>query len=166
MEKPQKLRKMITELLPEFQSNPDKLQLYYSNGKMHATGGESLSFEYEYDLEIYITEFNKSPDILLMIINNFIRDEQPELVRNTTHDGQVTFEVEPLNDESFDIFINLPLTERVIVENNDNNFTIHHAPEPKLDDGLRNIKITFSGPHEKEMTLSNQPDPAYEVKNE
>lgn len=158
MEKPQKLRKMICDLLPEFNSNPDKLQLYFSNGKMHATGGESLSFEYGYDLEIYITEFNQSPDILLMIINNFVRDEQPELVRNTTHDGQVTFEVEPLNDESYDIFINLPLTERVIVNQNDSNFTITHAPEPKLDDSLHNIKIIFSG--------QNEPEFEREVKNE
>lgn len=131
MNKPDRLRQQLAETISHFASNPDCLQLYFANGNLRATGAESLSFQYAYDLEIIVTDFPHHPDVLFVPLLAFIRREQSELLFNPDWQENITFEIEPNNDKTFDIFIKIPLTERVIVQAENDHYHIQHANEPE-----------------------------------
>lgn len=141
MEKPQHLRNALAKAIPYFQQNPDALQLYYTNGTMRARSFSSLSFEYTYDLEIYVTDYKASPDLFFLVVQDWLRREQWELLGNADNENAVTFEIEPLNDDSYDLMIKIPLTERVIVKDNGEALEIYHAQEPTLDDGIQSLAV-------------------------
>ncbi|MDP8173125.1 phage tail protein [Pasteurella skyensis] len=134
MYKPDRLRKLLSKRVPYFQQNPDALQLFYANGHIHSTGATSLSWQYHYDLEIIIEDFPDSPDLIFLAVQEFIRVEQAELVLNTSKQQGVRFEVDPNNNETYDLSITIPLSERVIVSVEDNAYQIKHAEEPQPTD--------------------------------
>lgn len=127
--KPALLRKKITEFIPLFAQNPEKLQLYYANGTIHTTSrkalGKSLSFEKTYTLEIYATDIAINPDLLFLCVSEFVQEQQQEIGLN--HEA-IKFEVEPLNDDSYDIVIHLPITEDVIVKKENDQYQLTYNP--------------------------------------
>ena len=131
MLKPDRLRERLTKTIALFERNPDRLQVYYANGKIRSTGAETLSFQYGYDLEIIVTDFPHHPDVLFVPVLDFIRREQSELLFNPDWQENITFEIEPNNDKTFDIYIKIPLTERVIVQAENDHYQIQHADEPQ-----------------------------------
>lgn len=132
MIKPDKLRKLLTDTLSHFAKNPDQLRLYYANGKIRATSAASLSFEYVYDLELTIIDFPYHPDLLFVPLQAFIREQQPDLLLNPqkSEDG-IKFEVEPNNHKTHDIYVKIPLTERVVVTQEGGSYEARHAEEPQ-----------------------------------
>jgi hypothetical protein len=142
MTKPDKLRELLSQTIPLFLRNPDRLQLYYANGNLHTTGANSLSFQYAYDLEIIVTDFPLHPDVLFVPILAFIAREQSELLFNPNFQEKITFEIEPNNNKTYDIFIKIPLTERVIVKSEGESYTAQHAEEPQPKEWQLLDKIT------------------------
>lgn len=143
MIKPQKLREQLSTIIPYFKNNPEQLQLFYSNGKVRATGANSLSYEYSYDLEIIVTDFPDHPDLLFVPIMDFVRKQQAELIYNPDNKNKVTFEIDPNNHETHDIFIKIPLTERVIVTQENNQYSVTHAEEPQMQDWQEMTSLTI-----------------------
>ncbi|MDH2998107.1 phage tail protein [Pasteurellaceae bacterium LFhippo2] len=131
MIKPDRLRNQLTKVIDYFKSNPDALILQYDNGRIKATGGKSHSFEYHYDLEIIVQDFKYHPDVLFVPVLEFVRTEQSELLHNPTNQEKITFEIDTLNNKTYDIYIKIPLTERVVVKEENGLITANHANEPQ-----------------------------------
>ncbi|MCT8606499.1 phage tail protein [Glaesserella parasuis] len=131
MIKPDKLRDLLTKTIPYFAKNPEQLQMFYANGKIWTTGATSLSYQYHYDLEIVVEDFPEHPDLLFVPVMEFVRLQQPELMTNPNKQDSITFEADPNNNATHDIYIKIPLTERVIVKQEGDHYQVHHAEEPQ-----------------------------------
>lgn len=51
------MRDIITEFHPWFKTNPDALEVYVTRGKVIATGTPSMSFMYQYELNVLAMDF-------------------------------------------------------------------------------------------------------------
>ncbi|SUB59070.1 P2 phage tail completion protein R (GpR) [Phocoenobacter uteri] len=156
MFKPDRLRKLLTKRIKYFRQNPDTLQLFYANGHIKSTGATSLSWQYHYDLEIIVTEFPDSPDLIFLAIQEFIKVEQSELLHNTAQQDSIKFEIDPNNNETFDISISIPLSERVIVSVKDSAYQITHAEEPKPIDWIEMERIRIYVQNEDDRTKNDK----------
>ncbi|MDH2899202.1 phage tail protein [Rahnella variigena] len=133
MLKPAQLRKALTDAVPVLQTSPDTLRMFVDNGRIVSTLGSSLSFEYQYQIELLITDFAHDCDLIIVPILAWLREHQPDIM--ATSDKQQTgykFKADMLNDGSYDIAVYLQLTERVIVKQVDAGLHVEHFPEPPL----------------------------------
>ncbi len=133
MIKPASLRAALTQAIPELARAPDKLLVFIDQGKINATQAKSLSYEYDYRLNVIVTDYAGSADHLMVAVLTWAKRHQPELLSypNAT---SLTFEVDQLNHQSCDIALTLPLTERVIVTMDAAcSPHIEHADEPLPD---------------------------------
>ena len=133
MNKPESLRAHLLATVVEFKHNPDRLLIFIDNGKVHCTSGESLSFEYSFDLQIILTEFSGHPDSVILPILGWLSVNQSELLENLdkVKDG-IQFEADILDKNKVDLSLTLPLTERVVVGSDDQgNTTVKHPNEPQ-----------------------------------
>lgn len=133
MNKPESLRAHLLATVAEFKHNPDRLLIFIDNGKVRCTSGESLSFEYSFDLQIILTEFAGHPDSVILPILGWLSVNQSELLENLDRvkDG-IQFEADILDKNKVDLSLTLPLTERVVVASDDQgNTTVKHPNEPQ-----------------------------------
>lgn len=136
MKKPNSLREHLLASLPQLKQNPDRLLIFVDNGKIRATSAPGLSFEYEYQLNVIITEFAGSPNAVSVPLLAWLQVNQSELLANLAKSKEgIPFEVDVLDGSTVDMSLSLPLTERVIVKQQpDGTFTITHPQEPQLSD--------------------------------
>ncbi|CAM3931846.1 phage tail protein [Rahnella bruchi] len=133
MLKPAQLRKAITEAVPVLQTSPDQLRMFVDNGRIVSTLASSLSFEYQYQVELLITDFTQDSDLIVVPILAWLREHQPDIMATPEkQQNGYTFKADMLNDGSYDIAIHLQLTERVIVKQIDAGLHVEHVPEPQL----------------------------------
>ena len=133
MLKPAQLRKALTDAVPVLQTSPDQLRMFVDNGRIVSTLASSLSFEYQYQVELLITDFAHDCDLIIVPILAWLREHQPDIM--ATPDKQQTgykFKADMLNDGSYDIAVYLQLTECVIVKQIDAGLHVEHYPEPPL----------------------------------
>lgn len=129
-----KLRKYITKQVHFLQVNPDKLHVFIDNGKIINTTAKSLSFEYEYTLNLIITDFSDPIDEIMIPIVSFMYVHQQEQFGNPDfRDDAITYEVEHLDNHKYDISINLKMTERVITKYEDGFLVKHMDDKPPVD---------------------------------
>ncbi|PRC90873.1 phage tail protein [Solimicrobium silvestre] len=133
MYKPPNLRQHLTNAIPDLKQNPDKLLIFADQGHTVASGTGSLSFEYQYRLNIIITDFSGDPDAIMVPLLAWITVHQIELLANPDlRKKGIGFEVDFNNHETIDISIALNLTERTIVKQQDGGkLQITHPPEPQ-----------------------------------
>lgn len=133
MNKPESLRAHLLATVAEFKHNPDRLLIFIDNGKVRCTAAHTLSFEYSFDLQIILTEFAGHPDSVILPILGWLSVNQSELLENLdkVKDG-IQFEADILDKNKVDLSITLPLTERVVVgEDDQGNTTVKHPNEPQ-----------------------------------
>lgn len=132
MRKPDQIRKIITDSNPDFKKNPDKLLIFVDNGELIATGATSLSHEYRYILNIIITDYADDIAKINVPLLAYLKINQPEIFHNPNRrENTFTFEVDHINHTTRDISIKIKLTERVIVQTDENgNANIKYADEP------------------------------------
>jgi hypothetical protein len=129
MLKPNSLRSALSDAVPVLKNNPDMLHVFIDSGAVVSTLAASLSFENQYTLNLVITDFTNDIDWLLVPIQAWLRENQPDI----THDRKGFTYLADINDNgSCDISISLKLTERVIVKEVDKALHVTHAPEPPL----------------------------------
>ncbi|QIM63127.1 phage tail protein [Pasteurellaceae bacterium Orientalotternb1] len=157
MIKPERLRRLITQTVPYFANNPDQLQLFYANGHIHTTGAASLSYQYHYELEIIVTDFPDHPDLLFVPIMEFVREQQSELLYNVDNQQKIQFEIDPNNHKTHDIYIKIPLTERVVVQQTGDQYQVHHAAEPQPTEWQPIEKLTIFVNREKQYERTATP---------
>ncbi|OKP03926.1 phage tail protein [Xenorhabdus eapokensis] len=131
MNKPHLLRTALTAKMPYLRDNPEYLHLFVENGTVRATMASSLSYEYEYTLNLIIEAWPGQQDILMAVIVHWLREHQPDIFANPDNRSGFTFDVNILNDATADISIDLKLTERVVVTQQGEVSTVTAVPEPE-----------------------------------
>ncbi|UVL00508.1 phage tail protein [Pseudomonas sp. B21-048] len=133
MNKPESLRSHLLATIPELQHSPDRLLIFIDNGKVRCTAAASLSFEYSFDLQIILTDFAGHPDSIMLPVLGWVSVHQSELLENLNKSADgIQFEADILDNSKVDLSLSLPLTERVVVGNDDQgNTTIRHPGEPQ-----------------------------------
>lgn len=150
MEKPKQIRELLQQSVPQLGQNPERLILTIGEGQIVATGATSLSFEWQYQLEIGVVDFAGHPDMLLIPMLAWLRQHQPELFTNPDRrENAIKLQAEVLAGDLYDLLITIKLTERVIVTKTEQGISWQHVPEPPEDpyDG-----ITW------ELFINNQPN--------
>lgn len=148
MKKPAELRRHLQQWVPVLAKHPDKLHLLIDKGTIASRYGKSLSFRYDYTVQIVITDFAESTDVLVVPLLIWIAEHQPNLLLDPEQVNKVLqFEAELLNHDKVDLGITLPLSERVIVNPAGSGFSCEHLGEPPLPDlsGPRNWAIYLKG---------------------
>lgn len=135
MKKPVSLRAALTAAVPCLTRSPENLHLFVDEGRIVATGGKTLSFEYQYTLTLVAVDFADESDTIMVPVLAWLRVNQPELFFNPDwrRDG-FRFEAEILNHSTVDLAIKLPLTERVTVKVEGAGYRIEHHDEPVNED--------------------------------
>lgn len=140
MRKPKELRAVIESAIPELKRNPDRLLIFIDAGKIQHTAVRGLSFMYAYTINLIVTDFIQSPDIVIVPMLAWLRENQPNLFLNAKEqeDG-ISFEVDVINAKSIDLSIKIRLTESVRVDiapkpNKPTDWlaTITHLSEPPI----------------------------------
>lgn len=148
MKKPAELRAHLTQWVPDLAKNPEKLHVYINAGHIKSRYGNSLSFEYAYQLRLEIWDFAESPDVLIVPLLVWILANQPNLLLDEkTIQNVIAFEAEPLNHDTIDIALTLDLSERVLVGATQTGYSCTHIDEPPLPDltGPLDWKIYLKG---------------------
>ncbi|KAA1194724.1 phage tail protein [Photorhabdus heterorhabditis] len=132
MNKPNALRKVLTEKIPYLRDNPEYLHLFVEDGTVLATMALSLSYEYEYTLNLIIEAYPDDQNVLMAVIGHWIREHQPDIFAHPDNRRSgFTFDVNILNDDTADISIDLKLTERILVTQQGPVSTVSAISEPE-----------------------------------
>lgn len=134
MYKPDSLKQHLTSAIADLRQNPDKLHLFIDAGNALGTGSASLSFRYEYALNLIITDFVAPFDALFVPLIAWLKVHQGEIFANDElRKKAIRFEVDMNNHESRDISITLLLTEAVAVKTLDaGRLDVVHVREPQM----------------------------------
>lgn len=135
MNKPDSLRAHLLASVPALKHNDERLLLFIDNGKIRCTAATSLSFEYNYTLQIILTDFAGHPDCVMLPILGWLRANQSELLANLDKSADsLKFEADIIDNSKVDLSITLPLTERVVVvRKEDGTYDVSHPGEPQYD---------------------------------
>ncbi|WP_192457705.1 phage tail protein [Musicola keenii] len=155
MLKPKLLRQEISRMVPWVRANPDRLALYVPRGHVVGRGGASASFEYRYTLEVLVMDFPGSTDDIMLPIQLWARQYEPELLFNPDNQKNgITFEVDILNNDAIDLLVKIQVTEAVAVTSANGKPVVRHRADapPDLMEGMdgwaiavRDMSSTVSG---------------------
>ncbi len=128
MQKADSLRAAIAAYLPGLARDPDKLRLWVETGRVRAISGAAAHFAWEYTLNVLVTDFTQNPAVLAVIVNDWCRTNQPDLLQQGTG---YPFEADILDNATFDVQLMLPLTEPVLVTaRGGGGWNLEHPGEP------------------------------------
>ncbi|HEJ7051574.1 TPA: phage tail protein [Serratia marcescens] len=131
MLKPDSLRAALGDAVNHIRENPDFLHIFIDKGTIYSTFAPSMSFEYQYTLNMIVTNYADDANLLIVPILHWLRTNQPDIMANPDKRGDgFTFEADFLNNGVRDISIDLKLTERVIVKEENGKLHVSHAEEP------------------------------------
>ena len=133
MKKPVTLRKLLEAVVPGVADNPDQLSMFVEAGQIRARAGDTLSFEYRYDLKVLFEDYAGEIDAIVVPILAWIEENQPDLLRQANADP-FRFVAELQDEERADVEISIALTEPVIVRARPGGgYTVDHvAPAPPI----------------------------------
>jgi len=133
MLKPKQLRQALTDSVLLLQRSPDSLNMFIDNGRIVSTFASSLSFEYQYQLNLVITDYGENLDLLTVPLLAWLRVNQPDIMASEEKRRTgFTFNADIISDTAVDISINLQLTERVIVKEQEGALHVNHVGESPL----------------------------------
>lgn len=147
MLKPDSVHAAILKAVPYIRQNPDCLHIFIDKGAIIATLAPSLSFEYQYTLNLVVTDYAGDMDLVIVPILHWLRTHQPDIMANPDkRQDSFTFEVDYLNNKVRDISIDIKLTERVIVKEQDGKLDVSHLGEPiPPEHFINSYKIDIEG---------------------
>lgn len=114
MKKPALLRAAITAMYPELARNPDKLAMWVEQGTTRASNNTQRGFAWEYQLTVVYEDFTGAPEGLFFVVVNWLRDQQPDVTQPNA--PGFPFEVDIMDDKTFDVKMTLPLREIVTAQ--------------------------------------------------
>ena len=135
MNKLKSLRDYLLANIPTLAQNPERLLVFADKGKV-ISNSLSLSFEYDYTVNLIVTDFAGDANIVMVSVLAWYKQNQQDKVFPCSID----FEAEILDHQSVDLSLKLPLSERVIVTvDTEGNITdMHHCAEPVIDTEIIN----------------------------
>lgn len=138
MKKPDSLRTYLLAAVKELQRDPERMLIFTDKGNVRCTGASGLSFEYVYDLNFILTEYAGELDAVMIPLFDWVRVNQSELLMNLDKNKEAfKFETVILNNNTVDLSLTFRLTERVIVERQDDGTlktSFPDEPQYNLDD--------------------------------
>lgn len=146
MLKPKQLRQALADSVSLLQRNPDGLYMFIDGGRIASTLASSLSFEYQYQLNLVITDYGDDIDLVMVPLLAWLRENQPDIMATEEKRRTgFTFKVDVLSDTLCDISIDLQLTERVIVKQEGSALHVTHAGENPLPDNVARPTQLYAG---------------------
>ena len=138
MKKPDSLRSHILAAVKELQRDPERMLIFTDKGNVRCTGASGLSFEYVYDLNFILTEYSGELDAVMIPLLDWVRVNQSELIMNLDKSKEAfKFETVILNNNTVDLSLTFPLTERVIVKRKDDGtLDVTFPQEPQYEEVL------------------------------
>lgn len=135
MLKPAEIRKAISAANESLRRDPDKLLVFIDEGRIVCRGGRNLSYEYQYTLNIIITDYPHHADRVILPMLAWLRRHQPDIFENHEKSNEaIRFQVEIVNQQTVDISIEVDLSERVIVTHEGNRLIAQHQIIDDLPD--------------------------------
>lgn len=117
MKKLQQIQKLLEDNNHFIQNNPDKLRLFIDEGTITASATECLGFEYQYTLNLSLSDYDQSMNNLMMPIISWMYLYQQEFMLNSDlRKKAIQFALTENSDNTKNVAIKLKLTERVIVK--------------------------------------------------
>lgn len=131
MKKLSSIKDRLCQKIPYLKDNPEKLYLFVDDGSIIATYEPSLSYEYNYSLNIIIEAFPDDQNIIFAVVLEWLKEHQPDILANPDKRATgIRFEADILNSQSANISIDLKLTERVIVVMKEGKYYVEAVNEP------------------------------------
>lgn len=112
MHKANSLRGFIAQFFPQLATDPQRLRMWVETGQIRATDTAHRHFEWEYKLKVMIEEFAGDASGLVVVINEWCRRYQPDVLRLDTG---YPFQADILDDGTYDVLFTLPLSDPVRV---------------------------------------------------
>lgn len=135
MKKATDLRAHLTQWVPDIKANPDKLHVFIEKGAVATKLGAGLGYQFAYTLQLVITDFAESPDVIIVPLLVWLQANQPDLLQDPVRrDRAIAFEAEIIDHDKIDIAFTLDLTERVLVKDVPAGYECTHLGEPQLPD--------------------------------
>lgn len=132
MKKLTSLRDYLSSKISFLHQNPENLYLFVENGRVISTLANTPSYEYEYTLNLIIERFSGDQDILIAVVNDWLRQHQSDIAANPDKRRQdFKFEAIILDNNTAHISIDLNLTERVLAKDNQGKWIIESIAEPE-----------------------------------
>ncbi|MDW5501381.1 phage tail protein [Pseudomonas lundensis] len=154
MLKPEQLRTALTHTLPALQTHPDKLQLSLDNGRVVSTLGASLSFEYQYQLNLTLSDQMAEEDLVMVTVLAWLHSHQPDILANTEK-RKNGFAFKRDVSAAGQLELQLQLTERIQVEQRDGALHIIPLAEPPVPENV--IRFTQVYLHGELISQFQQP---------
>ncbi|WP_432239903.1 phage tail protein [Herbaspirillum robiniae] len=135
MYKPQNLSDYLTKAVADLKQNPERLHVFLDEGGTRATATAGLSFEYDYVLNLILTDIGLDLDLVFVPLLAWMRVHQKDAFANPDNIKKaIRFEVDMNSAKSLDLSIKLALTERTIVKREEGGrLHIDHPPEVQLN---------------------------------
>lgn len=129
MRKADDLRALLAAHHPDLTRNPDLFWIEVREGRICATATAAYGYEWTYTLELTLLDATLNPDALFLLINEWLKSAQPDLVQ--PGGPGYAFEAERIDSEKIDLVVRVRLTEPVAVTIAPDGTPITtHPPEP------------------------------------
>lgn len=141
MNKLHSLRAAIAAALPELERSPENLRLWIARGGGRCQATASDAFGLAYEANVLVVEMHSDFAVLAHAIFRWLRVNQPELV--VPPNEGFTFDVDPLDNGTADVLLQIRLTQNVTVAAKDGGgFDMLYLAEP---DPLFGDALGFEG---------------------
>lgn len=132
MLKLQSLRDFLAQCAPDLARDPENFIVYGDDGRLIASGTNSLSFEYRYTVYATLLGYAGHPDAIMVPLLAWCKANQPELFDNPAkRENAIRFAVAPQSASTYDLGIEIDLTERAIVTHDPDHDTRLHITHPE-----------------------------------
>ncbi|MDI5893082.1 phage tail protein [Halomonas rhizosphaerae] len=132
MKKLHSLRAYLLERIPGLKRNPDRLLTFIEDGSIEFHCGAHLSHQYRVPVRVVLTDHAGELDTVIIPLLQWLSRYQPDLVPEEA----VSFQAELLDNQRWDLAIDVTLTERVVALVDCDAGTIHvdhRQPEFEID---------------------------------
>lgn len=132
MDKIHSIRTALAAAVPDLERNPECLLVFVDKGSIAATAVPGLSFRYNYTLNLILTDYAGSPDIVIVALLQWLSINQIDILMNPDRNkSAITFDVDVISNRLVDLSMTLQLTESVGVSARPGGgFNMVHHPEP------------------------------------
>lgn len=133
--------------MPELRRNPDALNVFIDSGRIVSTLASSLSFEYQYQFNMVITDYAGNIDLLIVPLLAWLRTNEPDIIATEEKRRTgFTFQADVISDTASDISIELQMSERVIVKRADDGLHVTQVGEnPLPENDARPVQLYVHG---------------------
>lgn len=128
MNKIDSLRASIVEALPELSGDPSRLRMWVDRGTAKSQQTASLSFGFDYRLNILVIEMAADIALLAVALFRWMRINEPHLL--TPGADGFSFDADMLDNRTADILIQIDVRQNVSVQASGDGFTLAYLAEP------------------------------------